>query len=223
MTGRLTSRGRPAHIVWDWNGTLLDDTQACIAALNTLLRERRLPPLDTRRYRDSFAFPVRDFYRELGIDPEAGDWDALAARFHDLYLEQTMTVPAAAHAAVRFVAAAGLPQSVLSACEQGILERLIARHGLSGCFRHVQGVDNLDGCSKLAAGRALLARLGLAARELLLIGDTLHDAEVAAALGCACLLVANGHQSRARLDTAGCPVISSLSELPATLRSEEVV
>lgn len=217
MTGWGTGRWRPAHVVWDWNGTLLDDTQACIAALNTLLRERRLPLLDARRYRDSFGFPVRDFYRTLGIDPAAGDWDALAARFHDLYLEQAMTVTAAARAAVRFVAAAGLPQSVLSACEQGILERLIARHGLAGCFRLVQGVDNLNGCSKLAAGRALVARLGLAARDLLLIGDTLHDAEVAAALGCSCLLVADGHQSRARLEHSGCPVIASLSELPALL------
>ncbi len=217
MTGRWPSNWRPAHIVWDWNGTLLDDTGACIAALNTLLRERRLPQLDDRRYRESFGFPVRAFYRKLGIDPEAGDWDALAARFHDLYLQQEMTVSAAAHAALRFVAAAGVPQSVLSACEQGILERLIARYGLSGRFRHVQGADNLDGQSKIAAGRALLTRLGVAARELLLIGDTLHDAEVAAAVGCYCLLVASGHQSRARLAGAGCPVIPSLAALPGLL------
>ncbi|MDD5704556.1 MAG: HAD hydrolase-like protein [Kiritimatiellae bacterium] len=212
--GLPTRMARPAHVVWDWNGTLLDDTQACLNAINVLLREHRLKTIDHATYRAGFGFPVRDFYRALGLRPDSGNWNAMAARFHELYLAQPATVTDAARAAVAGIAAAGLPQSVLSACEQRILELLIARHGLSGCFQHIQGTDNLDGHSKLAVGRELVARLRLAPAQLLLIGDTVHDAEVAAELGCPCLLVANGHQSRERLERTGRPVISSLADLP---------
>ena len=203
----------PAHIVWDWNGTLLDDTEACRSAINLLLRERGLPPVSLAAYRRDFGFPVREFYRRIGIVPDDEDWDALARRFHDLYLPQPVRVVPAAHRVVAGLARANIPQSVLSACEQGLLDAQIALHGFGGYFGWVQGSDNLDGGSKLSAGQVLLERLGMAPDGVLLVGDTLHDAEVACRLGCACLLVADGHQSRERLETAGCPVVDDLAGL----------
>jgi phosphoglycolate phosphatase len=206
---------RRRHLLWDWNGTLLDDTRACVSALNTMLRERGLPAIDSLFYRRWFGFPVRDFYRCLGLRPDDGGWEEMAVRFHDLYLREPVEVAAAAHTALERVAAAGLPQSVLSACEQEMLESLVGRHGLRGYFRHIQGTDSLDGDSKVEAGRQLLARLGHDPQDLLLVGDTLHDAEVAEALGCGCLLIAAGHQTAARLRRSGRPVLASLSEFVA--------
>jgi len=50
-----------------------------------------------------------------------------------------------------------------------------------------------------------------------MVGDTDHDAEVAAALGTKCVLTTTGHQSRARLEAVCGNVIDSLAELPALL------
>lgn len=50
-----------------------------------------------------------------------------------------------------------------------------------------------------------------------MIGDTVHDAEVAAAMGVQCVLYSGGHQPPARLAAAGCPVIPRLSRLPGML------
>ena len=205
----------PVHVIWDWNGTLFDDAQACVNTLNILLRERGLAGIGMEDYRERFGFPVRDFYRTLGFDLPAEDWETLARRFHTLYLaDGTAVVPPAARAALAWMKKAQIRQSVLSACEQTILTRLLLQHRLSGTFDHVQGTDNLDGRSKIEVGRRLVAVLGLPTDRLLLIGDTLHDAEVAEALGCRCLLIADGHQTRHRLTRSGCPVLDSLRTLP---------
>lgn len=206
----------PRHVLWDWNGTLLDDTQACVNALNVLLAEHGLPSIDVPRYRQSFGFPVRAFYDSLGFVLAPDEWNGLARRFHDLYLDDPTPQlrPEAAAALARF-RQAGIGQSILSACEQQILDRLLAQHDLTPLFAHVRGSTNLHGRSKVAEGYDLVGGLGLSPADVLLIGDTLHDQEVADALGCRCVLVANGHQSPERLRGAGRTVITSLACLPS--------
>ena len=54
------------HIVWDWNGTLLDDVDAGIGALNRMLADRGLPAITRDFYRARFRFPVRPLYFEIG-------------------------------------------------------------------------------------------------------------------------------------------------------------
>ncbi|RLD72105.1 MAG: HAD family hydrolase, partial [Bacteroidetes bacterium] len=45
-------------ILWDWNGTLLDDTDICVQCINSLLETRQLNLLNKERYRKIFTFPV---------------------------------------------------------------------------------------------------------------------------------------------------------------------
>jgi phosphoglycolate phosphatase len=208
------------HVIWDWNGTLLDDTQAGVNAVNAMLAARGLPRLDLATYRERFGFPVKNFYRAVGFRLDAEDWDAMAREFHDRFLADT-TIRLHPHAlpALTGFQAAGVGQSVLSASEQSILDAMLADFGISGFFSSACGVDNLYGHSKREIGRALLSRFRLDPASVLLIGDSLHDHEVSADLGTACLLIAEGHQSRARLAQSGAPVLGSLAELPEWLRS----
>ena len=208
------------HIIWDWNGTLLDDTQAGVNAVNAMLAARGLPAIDVTRYRELFGFPVRNFYSAVGFRLESEDWDAMAREFHDRFLaDATLRLHAGATAALGYFQQAGIGQSVLSASEQSILDAMLADFGVRPFFSSVCGVDNLYGHSKLELGRALLRRLDLPPETVLMIGDSLHDHEVADALGARCLLIAQGHQSYARLARSGAPVLPSLAELPAWLSS----
>jgi len=206
------------HIVWDWNGTLLDDTQAGVNAVNGMLAQRGLPLIGVPYYRDVFGFPVRDFYRTIGFRLEQEDWDALARDFHDRFLaDPAIRLHKHAVATLEAFRQAGIGQSILSASEQGILDAMLAGYGIAHYFDGVYGVDNLYGHSKRELGRALLARLGLPPALVLLIGDSLHDYEVANELGTGCLLVSQGHQSHARLVQSGAPVLDDLAEIPAWL------
>ncbi len=206
------------HIIWDWNGTLLDDTQAGVNAVNAMLAARRLPTLDVATYREVFGFPVKDFYRAVGFRLEAEDWDAMAREFHDRFLaDTTLRLHADATRALACFRTAGVGQSVLSASEQSILDTMLTDFGVAHYFDIIFGVDNLYGHSKLELGRALLTRIARPPKTVLMIGDSLHDYEVAEDLGVPCLLIAQGHQSFARLARTGAPVLNCLADIPAWL------
>ena len=207
-----------SHIIWDWNGTLLDDTQACVNSVNKMLTDRDLPRLTVERYRDIFGFPVSDFYRKIGFVLENEDWDAMAVEFHDLFLADDAT---GLHAdALRILAElqeGGFCQSVLSASEQSILDSMIVDFNLGGYFKWIRGVNNLYGDSKLAVGKGLVDDLNIPAGNIMIIGDSLHDHEVSLELGIQCVLVAGGHQSYERLAKTGVTVLESLSGIPRLL------
>ncbi|MEI8242050.1 MAG: HAD family hydrolase [bacterium] len=207
------------HIVWDWNGTLLDDVQASVNTINRLLAARALPRTDTAAYRGLFGFPVRNYYAAMGFRLEQENWDLLARTYHDYYLaEPSIRLHPETPGVLRFCSDAGLGQSILSASEQEILERMLAAAGILPWFDFIHGVDNLHGHSKVETGRNLIRRIPCPAAQVLFVGDTLHDHEVAAALGCDCVLVSQGHQAPARLQAAGCPVLDTLAMLPEFLR-----
>ena len=209
------------HVIWDWNGTLLNDTQAGVNAVNAMLAARHLPTLDVQTYRETFVFPVKDFYRAVGFRLEAEDWDAMAREFHDRFLaDTTLRLHVDATHALTCFRAAGIGQSILSASEQSILKAMLSDFGVAHFFENVFGVDNLYGHSKLAMGHALLDKLAASPANILMIGDSLHDQEVAGTLGVRCLLIAQGHQSYARLAKSGAPVLNSLAEVAAWLSAE---
>lgn len=211
------------HIIWDWNGTLLDDTQAGVNAINAMLAARGLKPIDVSYYREVFGFPVINFYRTIGFPIDRENWDAVAREFHDRFLADTsIRLHSHARAALDCFRAAGIGQSILSASEQNILDAMLSQHRVADYFDGICGVDNLYGHSKRELGRALLRRLDLEPASVLLIGDSLHDHEVAQDLSAHCLLIAQGHQSYARLAQTGAPVLNSLADVPAWLQAAQL-
>src|SRR5438876_4824572 len=69
------------HVIWDWNGTLLDDHAHCVSVINTMLRAEGLPETDAARSRALFDFPIVRFYERLGFSLGGRSWERLAARF----------------------------------------------------------------------------------------------------------------------------------------------
>ncbi len=207
------------HVIWDWNGTLLDDAWLCAEIDSELLVRQGRPPLTLERYRECIGFPIRDYYQQLGFDLEAETYDAVASGFFDEYRKRCgeCALRPGASETLALLARNGMSQSVLSAYQHDALEELLAEHGIRDHFAHVLGLDDHYVGSKAENGRRLLALLGCAPEEVLMIGDTDHDAEVAEAMGCDCILIAGGHLSRPRLEAAGVPVLDDLHDLAALL------
>lgn len=185
------------YILWDWNGTLLDDTQAALDTLNIMLAKRGVKPIEMGFYRDHFAFPVRPFYESIGMELENEDWDALAQEYHDIYAAQPKQLNSGAFAALELVKEAGVGQSIISALRQDLLDRATADYGVAPYMECIYGVDNLDGASKLDRALELLTRID--ATDPVVIGDSLHDKEVADALGVRCVLCGQGSHAAWRL------------------------
>ncbi len=204
-------RPLPDWIIWDFNGTLLDDVKACFDALNVILKAHRCPTIDRDYYRQHFGFPVINFYRALGIPEKTPyDWEALAESFHMRYLfSKHLKLQPGVQQALAYFKSRQVPQGVLSALEEGILEMQLRQFGLSDAMTFIRGSRNYDGASKEATAKSLQLK-----GDILLIGDTLHDAEVARAMGWDCILCSAGHQTEERLRVAGFPIIPTLEALP---------
>ncbi len=209
------------HILWDWNGTLLADTAICVDVLNELMRERGLEPITNQCYRETFDFPVIDFYRSLGFSMAQGEFEATSHRFISRYNELARACPLhpGALELVQKLAAERRPQSILSAAQQAALETAIAVYGLSGCFQALIGAEDIFAHGKEARGLHWMEASGLDPQSVLLIGDTLHDHKVASAMGIQCLLVAHGHHTAERLRSTGCPVVEGFEALEEWLHS----
>lgn len=205
---------RYRHIVWDWNGTLLDDLDLSIDVMNAILARRDLPRLDRARYHALFDFPVRDYYGRLGFDPARDSFEQLSVEFISGY--DARRFESSLHRGVatvlNAVVASGLRQSILSAYRQETLREIVAHFGLSSHFAGIAGLDNIHAHSKVALGRELVAGLGVPPHAILLVGDTLHDLEVARELGVDCVLIAAGHHPADRLRRASGRVFSNLAE-----------
>lgn len=202
-------------IVWDFNGTLLYDIEACVNALNAILKTHHIQPIDIDYYRQHFGFPAVNFYRHLGMNiTEPYDWDALAESFHMRYIfSKTLSLQPGAMQCIQTFHQQGYTQGVLSALEQDLLDLQMEQFGLARPMQFICGSRNYDGATKLDTAQ----RLKLKA-PVIMIGDTLHDAEVATAMGWQCILCSNGHQTHARLQAAKVPIIPSLVELPKILQ-----
>ena len=190
------------RIIWDWNGTLLDDNHASLSALNAILLRRGLETVDLDYYRKNFAFPVRYFYESLGVKIECEDWDALAQEYHDAYHECELRLAADANDALQFVRNNGVSQAVVSAMREDYLVSDMDRFGIRPYFESVLGTNNLDGCSKLSRIRDYVALAG-GREEYVVIGDSLHDKEVADAIGARCVFYGGGSHDPSRLREFG--------------------
>lgn len=200
------------HVIWDFNGTLVDDVTLVLNITNDILSARDLPPVDIERYRKLFEFPVSGYYAKLGLPGEGEAFRAVAdvfaknfeAGMHDCSLRPD-ALPCLLTLAER-----GQTSSVLSASRQESLEALATQFELTSIMTEICGIDDHYAHGKIESGRRWMSDTGRSPEDLLMVGDTAHDFEVATELGASCILVSYGHSSREKLEKCGCPIADSL-------------
>ncbi|MEU9860329.1 HAD hydrolase-like protein [Streptomyces sp. NPDC047971] len=213
------------HLVWDWNGTLLDDTDAVIGATNAAFAELGLEPITLARYRDLYTVPVPKFYERLmGRLPTDAEWELMDGVFHRHYWTRAegcgLTIGAAELLAAR--QASGFTQSLLSLAPHAELVPLVRRHGIEERFVRVDGRVGASTEGKSAhMVRHLQALGGVDPVRIVVIGDAADDARAAAHVGARAVLYTGGSHSRASLEAVGVPVVDSLAEAVAV--AEELV
>jgi phosphoglycolate phosphatase len=207
------------HVVWDWNGTLLDDVWLCVDVLNGMLRVRGKPEVDAEYYREVFSFPVINVYRKMGFDLSDGQFERMSVEYISAYQARRdqCRLHDDALNVLSSVRMAGVGQSILSAYQQDMLDSMIAKMGLSPYFDRLAGNTNIYAASKVDYGRRLVAEIGGDPQEIVMVGDTEHDFEVAKELGIRCILVSHGHNNQRHLDGLGVPVLPSLRSVAESI------
>ena len=205
------------HIIWDFNGTLLDDVDLVVRVMNKMLERRALPSISREDYLDVFDFPVIDYYIILGFDFTKELYDDVDLEFINEYYRNgyIAALQPGADRILKLLRKSMITQSVLSASQTGYLKEHLEVLGVKEYFGLLNGLDDIKGAKKTDKGREHITALGIDPGEILYIGDTLHDLEVADSIGCDHLLVSNGHHSRNRLIKASENVVDSLLDLLA--------
>ena len=202
------------HIIWDWNGTLLNDRWLCVEAINQALNKRNLPTITEEKYKDIFSFPVEEYYKKVGFDFTKEPFHIAGDEFVTYYGNNFSRVELHSDSiqVLKKIKNSGRSQSVLSAGKQDFLIDWIKAHNLSEYFIKILGIDNQYATGKKALGMAWVNEISYDSKEIIMVGDTVHDSEVAEAMAIDCVLVENGHVSRKRLTKTGRKVISNLNE-----------
>lgn len=202
-------------VIWDWNGTLLDDLDLSLNSVNILLEERNLPTLSVERYKEIFKFPVIEYYKEAGFDFDKEPFEVPAKQYVRIYRDGVSSVKLFPDVAdtLTYLKDKGYRLIVLSAMRDDNLKLMIDYVGITHFFDGIFGIKDNYAREKISLGKQLVNELDLNPSECLMVGDTLHDAEVSEHCGFNCILYTGGHVSRQRLAMKNLQMIDRLEEL----------
>ena len=136
-------------IIWDWNGTLLNDAEVCLTIMNTMLGERNLPAINLDTYKEIFSFPVEEYYKKIGFDFHQEKFEDLSVEFIEAYALKIGSAPMVegAEQVLGVIASLNKESVILSAMKQDMLHKSVKDKGIekkgmpfTGGGKQVQGI-----------------------------------------------------------------------------------
>ena len=202
------------HILWDWNGTLLDDRWLCVESINKILKKRKMQPILEKTYRETFCFPVMKSYESLGFDFIKESFEDLSSEFIKYYKDNfyKLSLHINTELTLKKINQSNIKQSILSASKQEMLEKNVNFFNLKKYFDNIVGINNHYADGKIDAAFQLIDLIKTKSSDILLIGDTEHDSEVAEKIGSDCILIDQGYVNRQRLEITKRKIFSNIKE-----------
>ncbi|MFF0345773.1 HAD family hydrolase [Kribbella sp. NPDC004875] len=205
-----------SHVVWDWNGTLLNDNHAVLAAVNEVCAGFGRADLTWGEWQAAYARPMRVSYEQIlerTLNEE--EWAQVDKLYHERYdaILHTCELATGAHDVLRACTDSGRTQSLLSMWFHARLTPTVEHYGLTSYFTRVDGLPgDVGGGSKAESLLRHLEAQRLDPASVVLIGDVVDDAQAAQAAGTRCVLVSTGAMTVAALEATGAPVTGSIAD-----------
>jgi phosphoglycolate phosphatase len=202
-------------IILDFNGTILDDLELCFNVLNKMLVMYNHKPVTLERYLDIFTFPVIEYYRVAGFNFDKEPFDELAPIFIENYQPNSLKCPL--HEGVVDMINKWRKENkkivLLSASKKELLIEQLKHFNILNLFDEVLGTDTINAVGKEYLAEEYLEKNHVNKDTTIMIGDTIHDDEVANVLGVSSFLISKGHQSKERLMTTNAIVLNDIKEI----------
>lgn len=185
------------YILWDWNGTILDDFKYNYNIINTLLASRNLPQVSVEKYRTVFCFPIKEFYKKIGFNCEPTEYYRLVADYQQAYEANInkIKITKGVYETIKMLHSLEIKQIIFSSCNKSTVQHQLPLYNdLASYIDEIVAQDNdlADGKESLAISWGEKTKISW--KDVLIIGDTYYDQEVANNLGCDCILISSGHQ-----------------------------
>ena len=193
-------------VVFDLDGTLLDTSDGVVESAQYAARMLGSPRLPREELLDFIGPPLTSsFPKHYGYD-EAVTAEAIRI-FREHYREGAIFLARpydGIFELCRRLKESGIPMAVATNKLESMARLLLARFGFNAWCDPIYGSDPDGKLSKADLIRKCIAAFGASPGEVTLIGDTVFDAEGAAAAGVHFLAVTYGFGFRSREDAADC-------------------
>ncbi len=201
------------YIIWDWNGTLLNDIGASLESVNDMLAQRGLAPIDIDYYKKCISVPIIGFYKKV-FDMEKEDYNLIIKQYNEGYLYHLKDsgLTNGAVEALELFKNNGAKQVLVSSSNNEQVCMNARKYGIIDFFDEILGSGDYFAGSKIERAKDYLYKNDALGNEVLVIGDLAHDAEMADILGADCILLTSGHEHPERLKNAGKPLVNDLFE-----------
>ena len=200
------SKTKIETLVFDFNGTIINDVDLCLDILNKMLVSANHNTVTKEKYLSIFTFPIIDYYIKAGFDLKPGgkdDFRSLAVTFNKLYGSQYLNCTLFGDVIPTLKKYCSKKKMILlSATKQEELLKEAEHFGITSFFDNIIGIKDIYGISKMEEAEHFFSTHPLDLNSTLFIGDTIHDCQVGKKLKGQTCLVSRGHQSRSVLEKA---------------------
>ncbi len=204
-------------ILWDFNGTVMDDMGASAGAVNAMLQKRNLPLISEEWYTKHLIMPLEAFYESVGFDMQKERIEEVSAEFQQECKKFPRPVFPEVREALAQFQKAGYRQLLFSSLYHDLLIAQAQERGVADYFEGIVGRQDRSLGGKEAAVQAYLEQHHIEPNQVLIVGDLTTDADMARYVGSPCALICKGHQHREILETTDAYVLDSAAELAALL------
>lgn len=203
------------YIIFDFNGTIIDDVQLCLNALNMLLEYNGQESCSYEKYKHIFTFPIIRYYELAGFDFNKHSYEHLANIFIEYYQKRSLDCSLYPNsiATFKYLQESGYSLIILSASKLENLIEQVKHFKIDKYFNFILGTSDIYAYSKVQIGLNFIKDNKINPDEIIMIGDTLHDFEVGKEMGIDVILTSSGHQAKDVLEKANVMIIDSIEDL----------
>ncbi len=190
------NKKRYDNVFWDWNGTIIDDLNANFGVINTLLCMHGLNTISLHKYRETFSFPIKKFYGEIGLPINGEEYEQLISNYWSLYKYEITNIPLMIGILdlISRLRKNNVKQYILSASDKNMILEQMVVYGIQDYFEDIIAPQDGYASGKVTLATQWLSNQNISTSSIILIGDTIHDYETAETIGIDCALVNRGHQ-----------------------------
>ncbi len=188
------------HIIWDWNGTVVDDGWLFVELINCVLKKRNMQPISLLDYQKTFCFPLEKYYMRLGFNFKNEPYEVPSMEFVELYNKNKYR-PKLYRGMVSLLQNLkkdGIKNYLLSAQNNNSLLDLAGFYNLTDLFEKIVGTDNFHARGKELLAKKLVTAMRQEGGDCLFVGDTNLDVKIASSEKSLIFAVCYGHQLSCR-------------------------
>ncbi|MFY8119815.1 MAG: HAD family hydrolase [Burkholderiaceae bacterium] len=203
-------------VVFDWDGTLIDSTATIARSIQAAAADLALPVPDFATASHVIGLGLRDALARAVPTLPADLAHEFSQRYRHHYFaaEDRLALFAGAQALIEALRAAGMPTAIATGKNTPGLQRALAATGMTALFDATRCADQTHPKPHPAMLLELADEFGVAPARVLMVGDTTHDLQMAAAARAEAVGVTYGAHPREQL--AACQpmaLVDSVAEL----------